>query len=627
MCGIAGFIGNGSRADLHAMTSRLEHRGPDSHGHWWDETKQIFLGHTRLAIVDLAGGQQPMWTSDNDLCIIFNGEIYNHIELRSELQTKGHAFSTDHSDTEVLLHGYREWGVELPNHLNGMWAFAIYDRQRSSLFLSRDRFGKKPLYYTSQNGVFAFASELTALVTHGKIFTTVSRLSVQKYFAYGFIPAPSSWYEKIYKLPGGFNLQLDCDTLQYRVKQYWEFLLEPEDPAGGFGRKQLELLSDQLLDLLMKSVKRRLQADVPVGIFLSGGVDSSSVAACAVRQHQEGHVKTFSIGFDERTFDESYYAEKVARLLGTEHHQHSFSGRGEENTAAEVIARLDEPMGDSSLLPTYLLCQHTRKYVTVALGGDGADELFAGYDPFHVLQKAEIYSRLVPGCVHEAIRLIAARLPVSLGNMSFDFKLKRALRGLSYPRPLWNPVWLGPLEPRELAEAFGEPVDVEAVYSEAIAAWDACKSKDILSKTLQFFTRLYLQDAILTKVDRASMLNSLEVRTPYLDIDLVDFARKLPVNYKYFRGETKFILKKTLSRLLPQEILHRRKKGFGIPVARLFRDQRLQVHSDPLSSLLDSGFVSKKTEEHLKGTADNRLFLWNYWVCERYRATSIIAGK
>ena len=280
MCGICGFVGKGDTGDLARMNAALVHRGPDAEGLWCDEKRGIFLGHRRLSIIDLEGGSQPMWSADGRLCVVFNGEIYNHLDLRDELQKKGHIFQTDHSDTEVLLYGYREWGPDLPAKLNGMWAFAIYDRDRGKLFLSRDRFGKKPLYYTFQDRTFVFSSELTALTRHRSISPHISELSLKKYFAYGFIPAPLSLYEQIYKLPGGFNLVLDLSTMDYSTIRYWDFVLEPFDRLPSNPEQEW---GEEIRALLLKAVKRRLMSDVPLGVFLSGGIDSSSVAACAAQ--------------------------------------------------------------------------------------------------------------------------------------------------------------------------------------------------------------------------------------------------------------------------------------------------------------------------------------------------------
>ncbi len=611
MCGICGFTGQGSLADLQHMADAMWHRGPDAEGLWHDPQKGCYLGHRRLAILDLEGGAQPMWTADGALAVIFNGEIYNHLELRAELVKAGCRFLTDHADTEVLLHGYRRWGAELPLRLNGMWAFAIYDRDRQEIFLSRDRFGKKPLYYSRQNGTFAFASELTALIRHSRIQARMEVKNLKKYFAYGYIPAPSSIYQGIFKLPAGHNLLLKLSDLQSRLQQYWEFVLEPferipADPEAVWG--------EEIRALLAAAVKRRLMADVPLGIFLSGGIDSSSVAAYAVAAEGRGRVKSFSVGFKETSFDESSYARRAAAFLDTEHTLEVLSMDDSRALLPTITGKLDEPMGDSSLLPTYLLCRTTRQHVTVALGGDGGDELFAGYDPFRALRLAQLYEKCIPRSVHAAIRMVAARLPTSYVNLSLDFKIKRALRGLSYPRFLWNSVWLGPLEPTELEELFREPTDIEEVYEEAINSWESCRQTDLVEKTLQFYVNLYLQDDILVKADRASMMNSLEVRSPYLDIDLVNFVRRIPCAYKFCHGQTKYLLKKSLEPVLPHDILYRAKKGFGVPIGQWIRNGYLAFDRLSSDGSLNSQFIRQRLAQHCQGRSDQRAFLWNAWL-------------
>jgi asparagine synthase (glutamine-hydrolysing) len=610
MCGICGFVGAGNFGALARMNDVLSHRGPDGEGTWHNAGEAVYLGHKRLAIIDLQGGSQPMWSGDGRVGVVFNGEIYNHIALRKELSKQGHLFRTDHSDTEVLIHGYREWGVDLPGKLDGMWAFALYDRAQELLFLSRDRFGKKPLFYSLQNHTFAFASELNGLTQHPNIPSDVSLKSLKKYFAYGFIPAPHSIYERIYKLPGGTNLLLDVPTRRFEIKKYWELTLEPFDQIPD---KAEEVWGEELRVLLDRAVKKRLMSDVPLGIFLSGGIDSSAITAFASRHVPQGQLKTFSIGFEEASFDESVYAKAVAERFQTEHHQERFSIEKAKDLLPQIVSRLDEPMGDSSLLPTYLLSQSTRKHVTVALGGDGGDELFGGYDPFRALRLAELYRRLVPRPVHRAIRLAVSLLPVSHRNMSLDFKLKRTLRGLSYERTLWNPVWLGPLSPDELSELFQERTNMEETYEEAILCWDSCKQGDIVDKTLQFYTKLYLQDDILVKVDRASMMHSLEVRAPFLDVDLVDFVRRIPHSFKYRKGATKYLLKQALAGILPRTIVDRPKKGFGIPVGRWFRDRKLPFRCSP-STPLNKAYIERTFENHVAGRRDERMFLWNFWL-------------
>ena len=611
MCGICGFAGYGDVKILASMNSTIVHRGPDAEGLWYDRDQAVYLGHRRLSIIDLSGGAQPMWTADGVLGIVFNGEIYNHLELRQELNKAGHRFLTDHSDTEVLLHGYRQWGQGLSSRLNGMWAFALYDRQRRELFLSRDRFGKKPLFYSIQNGTFVFASELNAMVRHPRVQAEIHPGSLKKYFAYGYIPAPSTIYRQIHKLPGGHNLLLQLDSRTCRLSKYWDFVLDPFERVPMHPEEEW---GEAIRDLLKKSVRRRLMSDVPLGVFLSGGIDSSAITYFAAEGSGKNRMKSFCIGFEESSFDETKYSRLIADRYGTDHHQEILSMERARGLLPEIVGKLDEPMGDSSIIPTYLLCRETRKYVTVALAGDGGDELFAGYDPFRALWMAQWYDRLVPKPVHPVIRMAVMAIPSTHRNMSFDFRLKRTLRGLSYPQRLWNAVWLGPLDPKDLEDLFMEPLNLEEVYSEAIEQWEACPQENLVDKTLQFYTKLYLQDDILVKADRASMMNSLEVRAPFLDIELVDFVRRIPHAYKFRHGQTKYILKKALESILPHEILYRPKKGFGVPIGKWFQEGSLQVSNDERGFLSRSPFVEKAVKEHRQNRLDHRAFLWNLWL-------------
>jgi asparagine synthase (glutamine-hydrolysing) len=612
MCGIAGFTGGGNDADLRRMTDALAHRGPDAEGHWCDPDAGVWLGHRRLCVLDPEGGHQPMASGDGQLLVVFNGEVYNHVALRKDLEGRGHRFASNHSDTEVLLHAYREWGDDFVQRLNGMWAFALLDRRRRRLLLSRDRFGQKPLYYAQRGGSFVFASELSALASHPNVGTRRSRNALRKYFAYGYVPAPYSILEDAYKLPAGCNLGLALRDGVPRTKQYFEFRFETD----GAGRTPtLAESGEELSSLLDRAVRRRLLADVPVGVFLSGGIDSSAVAAFASRARAGAGLRTFSIGFDEPSFDESEWAAHVARHVGSQHRSTAFSQEHARVALEEVAAGLDEPLADSSILPTYLLCGEARRDVTVALGGDGADELFGGYDPLLALRLADTWSRFVPRPVHRAVRLLAACMPTSHRYMSFQFKLERTLRGLGHARPLWNPVWLGPLEPSELQELFQEPVDVHEVYSEAIAAWERSGAT-----SLQFFTRLYLQNDILVKIDRASMLHSLEVRSPFLDVDVAEFAARLPTSHKVSGGETKRALRRALAGLLPEDVLRRRKQGFAMPVGRWLRDGRLSLGTTPRETGLSSTFVERRLQSHRRGVSDHRLYLFAHWLHERVDA-------
>ncbi|MBV9490945.1 MAG: asparagine synthase (glutamine-hydrolyzing) [Verrucomicrobia bacterium] len=605
MCGIAGFVGNGSLWVLKEMAGSLAHRGPDSEDFW--QEPPVYLGFRRLAIIDLQGGRQPMTTGDGRFTLVFNGEIYNHRELRQSLEQKGCTFLTDHSDTEALLQAYVTWGPAVLNRLNGMFAFVVYDRESKQLFGARDRFGKKPFYYWHRGPNFAFASELSALLKHPDSPKSISSLALKKYFAYGYIPAPLAVIDGVQKLPAGHSFTLDVRSGEFKIQAYWDYVPEPEtmEPVAA---------ADELAERLERAVRCRLISDVPLGVFLSGGIDSSAVAALGRRS--AGKLKTFTVGFHDPSFDESRFARRVADLLQTEHFEQVCSLEESRALLPRIIGRLDEPMGDSSLLPTYLLCRFAREHVTVCLAGDGGDELFCGYDPFKALRRAQWYARLMPKPLHFGIMLLARRLPVSHRNLSFDFKLKQTLKGLAFPERMWLPVWMGPLGPQEITELFHEKIAPEELYSEAMAAWDRSRHLDLITRVQQFFIKLYLQDSILTKVDRASMMNSLEARCPFLDPGVVDLARRMPASFKFRQGQTKWILKKALRRLLPHDVLFRKKKGFGVPVGRWFLDGSILQASgqESMQGCFGADYFQQRLREHQARQANHRLYLWNAWL-------------
>jgi asparagine synthase (glutamine-hydrolysing) len=607
MCGIAGFFGVGDATILHRMTDRIAYRGPDDEEFLCEPDHGVYLGFRRLAIIDIAGGKQPMTTADGALTIVFNGEIYNFRQLREELEKLGAQFRTDHSDTEVLLHGWRQWGSDLPSKLNGMWAFALYDRSQRKVFFSRDRFGKKPLYFCARKDAFVFASELGAMREHPNVPSTLNELALRKYYAYGYVPAPLTFLEGVSKLPAGHSLTLDLRDHTHRIERYWQYQPEPhEEPTAAREAQWIE----EFRTLLDSAVARRLVADVPVGCFLSGGIDSSTVLALATKHAGRDHIKAFSIGFEEATFDETRYARLVAEHVGADHQIETLSVQRALDILPSLASKLDEPIADSSILPTYLLCQHARRQVTVALGGDGADELLAGYDPFKALRYARWYEKLMPKPIHRAMSLAIARLPVSHRYMSLDFRLKRTLRGLDHPSALWLPVWMAPLSPSELGDLFRAPVDLGEIYSEAIDAWDNCTSADPIERTISFYIALYLQDDILVKVDRASMLNSLEVRAPFLDIELVDFLRRLPSSMKLRGGTSKWILRRAVEPLLPAEILNRSKQGFAVPIGQWLRDGLLP----PSRHTVNSEFWQATLLAHRTERVDHRAALWADWI-------------
>ena len=590
------------------MADAIVHRGPDSAGFHTEPEHALYLAFRRLAVIDIAGGQQPMWNEDASVCVLFNGEIYNQAELRAELLALGHVFRTDHSDTEVLVHGYEAWGEGLPARLNGMFAFVVWDRPRRRLFAARDRFGEKPFYYTARSGFFAFASELSALIRHPAVDRTIDPRALQKFFAYGYIPAPNALYRGARKLPGGCSLTLDLADFSLREKRYWRFAIEADEHAPD---DRIRELAEELRALLDRAVTRRLVSDVPLGVFLSGGIDSSTILALAARHRPPASLDTFTIGFNEASFDESRYAREVATAVGTRHHERILDFDAARDLAAEVLARLDEPTGDASILPTYVLCAFARETVTVALSGDGGDELFAGYDPFAALAPAAWYDRLVPPPVHLLLRRMTGMLPHATTNMSLDFKLRRALMGLSYPPHVRLPVWMSPLEPARMGALFDAPLPIDELYSEAIEVWDNARAKNPVDRTLEFFTNFYLPDDILAKTDRAAMMVSLEARAVFLDNDVVDFCARLPHRYKYRRGVRKYLLRRAADGLVPETVLKRPKKGFGVPLARWLRQM---PPARPLSAVpgVRPAWIAERWSAARHGQEDERLLLWSW---------------
>ncbi len=564
MCGIAGFVNRqGEPADrdtVARMTATLAHRGPDGDGLF--VSGNAALGHRRLSIIDVAGGAQPMGNEDGSVWVSFNGEIYNEPELRRELIARGHVYRNS-SDTESLVHLYEEDGIDFVRRLNGMFALAIWDEKRRRLVLARDRMGQKPLFHAGlPGGGLAFGSEPKALLAHPDVPRSLDPDGLARYLFYEYVPAPGSIWKGMSKLPAGHRLVWEEGRAS--VDRYWSPPGEMADPPPFAGE------AERFWGDFRDSVGRHRRSDVPLGVFLSGGVDSSSVAAALCELDHPSRIKTFSIGFDDPSFDESSHARTVAEALGTDHRERKFSARDVLDLLPEVVGWLDEPFGDASILPTHLLSRFAREEVTVALGGDGADELLAGYPTFAAEGASAVYGML-PRPARRLAKATVGRLPVDHRNFSLDFKLKQFVRGAGEPAALAHQRWLGSFSGREIGRllADGASIDVEAQHLARSAG--AAGSGDRLRRSLLLYQDTYLPEDILTKVDRASMACGLEVRAPFLDAGLVDRVEALPSRFKYANGTTKRLLKASAKGRLPASILGRPKKGFGIPVARWLR--------------------------------------------------------
>lgn len=637
MCGIAGWINlkrsnsnAGADAVLHSMCERIVHRGPDSEGLWLDDT--VALGMRRLSIIDLETGDQPVFNCDRSVIVMMNGELYNYREVRTELEKKGHKFTTN-SDTEILPHLYEEYGDGLLEHVNGMFAFSLWDTRRKKLIIARDRFGEKPLYYGVFEGKLIWGSEPKAILAHPAVKPELDLNALRHYVSFDYVPAPMSIYKGIHKLPAAHVLTVENGEAD--ASRYWDLnWSERSSSVGGeFGNglsneKSLRSKAVELRELLSDAVRMRLVSDVPLGILLSGGIDSSTVAAFAV-QHATERVKTFSIGFEEDSFDESKYARRVAKHLSTEHYEDKLSATTAGDLIAEIGKWLDEPMSDGSLIPTYLLARFVRKHVTVALGGDGGDELFAGYPMYYAHSVAAKYLAIPSILRRGLIEPIVNALPVSTKNLSFDYKAKRFIRAANYDAVTRHHSWFGSFSIDQHEELFSNDLlaqtnaDIYRSVRELVGRSDA---KNVIEQMQYADINYYLAEDILTKVDRAAMAVSLETRAPFLDPRVGQFAASIPLDHKLQGKSGKVILKEAMLHLLPHEILHRPKKGFGIPIAEWLKGRLNGLLRDMLAperireeGLFNEDYVEKLIREHETGKASHHKELWTLLVFQLWR--------
>jgi asparagine synthase (glutamine-hydrolysing) len=616
MCGIAGMFDLAgqrqfSSATLLKMNQSQFHRGPDEGDVFLEDG--VALGHRRLSIIDLSSGQQPMMSEDGNLCLVYNGEIYNFRDLAEQLKSKGYRFRT-RCDTEVILYAWQEWGESCVEHFRGMFAFALYDRNKQSLFLARDRLGIKPLYYTQlPDGEFVFGSELKVVLANSHVPRRMNHQAVEDYFALGYVPDPKTILEDVHKLAPGHTLLLRRGHSGHRPRQYWDI------PFAIEGGRSEAALQEELIERLTEAVDIRMVAEVPLGAFLSGGVDSSAIVALMSRL-QTDPVNTCSIGFDVKQYDETRYAEEVAKQYGTNHRVNRVDS-DDFDLLDSLASMYDEPFADSSAIPTYRVCQAARESVTVALSGDGGDELFAGYrrHRWHMNEEA-----------------LRSKLPYSMRSKVFG------TAGQLYPKMDWAPKFLRAKSTLQALgmdslDAYLSTVSVstqaqrDALYSgdlkQRLGGYKAVENfryhaerapaKDAMSMIQYIDMKTYLPGDILTKVDRASMANSLEVRVPILDHEFLGWASSIPPEMRLRKQEGKYIFKKSLEPMLSQDVLYRDKMGFGVPLAKWFRGPLKERLRDNLvegglaySGLFEKTQIQRLVDQHVSGQHEHSALLW-----------------
>lgn len=590
------------------MLSALKHRGPD-HSGTLHQGKLGFV-HARLSIIDTSsGGNQPMSLPDGSVTIVLNGEIYNYRDLRDRLK-KGGCHFVSSSDTEVILRLYEKVGVDCFKELIGMFAIALYDKCKDRLILARDRMGEKPLYWTRQGETILFASELGALLKTGRVKKEINFEALHHYLFADYVPTPMSIIEDVHKLEPA--TVLICQAGKMIKEKYWS-------PPQATIPILILGATEKLDSLLRAAVAREVTAaDVPVGVFLSGGIDSSTIAYYA-QQSSSRKIDTFSIAFDEVSFDESVFAREVAYHIGSNHHEEKLSPDSALDLVREIPEVLSEPVADASVLPTMLVSRFARKSVTVALSGDGGDELFAGYPTFHADKISHLYTTL-PKSLRSTLRHAANFLPVGESNFTLSYTINKLLSSDRVDSIERHLEWLGSFAPKELGALVGSTKNFDALFEFARAAAREIGDSDRGNQLLYAYARSYLMDQVLVKVDRASMHYALETRAPFLDHTIVDFVFSLPYEMKYRHRTTKFILKRLMEGKIPDYIIHRKKKGFGVPLTRWLKGPLRPLCEELLlGPSMDHGLFNKKYVEgllrtHALGMRDNRKELWNLMV-------------
>ncbi|NAS30161.1 asparagine synthase (glutamine-hydrolyzing) [Flavobacteriaceae bacterium R38] len=625
MCGINGIILKKSTAPgeintvLTKMNNLIIHRGPDQDGFFSEENDTFSIGMSmrRLSIIDLASGKQPITTDDNKITIVFNGEIYNYQILKSKLESEGVSFKTS-SDTEVILKLYEKYGVESFQWLDGMFGFSIYDTIKNKVYIARDFFGEKPLYYTNDTQKFIWASELKSLVNVADKKFSISLKGLNLYFRLTYIPAPYTIYEDVYKLEANHYIEYDTVNHKHTIHEIHQEL-QPEEK-----NISLESARNDVKDLVYESVLSRSISDVPLGTFLSGGVDSSVVSLC-LSQAKESKINTFSIGFKKETYDETDKSRLVAKLINSNHHEFIIGEEDIEKNVHEILLNFDEPFADSSALPTYLVSNKTRAKVTVALTGDGGDEVFGGYNKYYVGKINTKYTSIVPKGFHNSIlKLSAPFLITKDDNRGYRYRIKKMLNTIDYSGGYyWDIISLAnnKKEASLLLKPHWHHEDIFEDYKKALNL----NKPQTLNDFRRIDKHISLEGDMLVKVDRTSMLNSLECRAPFLNKKIWDYTNSLPENLLMKGWDKKFILKEAFKSQFPDKFLDKSKSGFGVPVGDWLKstlrkelEKYIDIKALEKQNIFNVEKIVKLVKDHLSGKIDNTFSVWSFYCFQKW---------
>ena len=609
MCGFILSIGSVKKEEIISAVNKIKYRGPDETNFYFDESYDLSMGHNRLSILDDKYGVQPYFSKDKSLILLFNGEIYNFKELRIDLEEKGVKFESKNSDTEVLLNGYKYYEKDFFPKIDGPFACAIVDKKKNRIILGRDKFGEKPLFFTIQKNTLIVSSELKVFSSFKNLKTTIDLKSLQKYFIFSFVPSPQTLYKNIFKVENSYLYEFNKDNLSYKKIKYYEIGNKYSKKTISNYKNSIEILDN----LFEKSVKSRLISDHKVGIFLSGGIDSSLVAYYAKKL--SNNITSYTLSVEGKSFDESKKAKKLAKYLNLNNKDKIFDLNYFNQNFENILNKLDEPIGASTFVPMYVVSELASKECKSVICGDGGDEIFGGYEIFKYVDIIKNLGFLFNKNTYQATKSLMNLLPISKNNLSLDFKIRRFLQGMNYKTQFKNTMFLSPISIEDLKEIFNEKIEIEDLFSHLISFENDYKFNSVYDRTVLYFVNYYLPDLVCSRADKAGMLNSLEIRTPFLNSEILEFALSLPNNFKSNLFQTKIILRDLLKTKINKKYVDKSKIGFTFPMQAW-----MNIDKDYSFSNINNKYIENLKLMHLKKKYEFRNLFYNLEVLKRFNS-------